>query len=107
MRRCLVLGSPHVGADLDLEYRTLELLKQRFGEDSLHKCEVMLKDIKSSDRCSININAKLNEDSAEYDTDADTGDAQCLTSVVHPMIVSQVFWPQLPGTSAVSDSHFP
>ena len=40
-----LLGSPHVGADLDLEYRTLELLKQRFGEESLHKCEVMLKDI--------------------------------------------------------------
>ena len=54
-----LLSTPHVGADLDLEYRTLELLKQRFGEDSLHKCEVMLKDIKSSDRCWINIKAKL------------------------------------------------
>ena len=99
-----LLGSPHVGADLDLEYRTLELLKQRFGEDSLHKCEVMLKDIKSSDRCSININAKLNVDSSEHDPEADSGLAACPTSVVQPMIISQVFWPPLPGSNSNSNS---
>ena len=82
----------------------MELLKQRFGEESLHKCEVMLKDIKSSDRCSINIEKKLDKDSSEYDTDADGGEAQCLTNVVHPMIISQVFWPQLPGTVKVDET---
>lgn len=92
-----LLSNPHVGADLDLEYRTLELLKQRFGEDSLHKCEVMLKDIKSSDRCTINIDAKLNPDSSEHDPDADAGLDACPTSVVKPMIISQVFWPALSG----------
>lgn len=92
-----LLGSPHVGADLDLEYRTLELLKQRFGEDSLHKCEVMLKDIKSSDRCSINIDAKLNPSSSEHDPEADVGLEACPTAVVKPMIISQVFWPSIGG----------
>ena len=99
-----LLSSPHVGADLDLEYRTLELLKQRFGEDSLHKCEVMLKDIKSSDRCSINIDAKLNPNSSEHDPDADAGMDACPTSVVKPMIISQVFWPPWPGGGAGSGS---
>jgi anaphase-promoting complex subunit 2 len=32
-----------VGYDNDREMHTLELLKLRFGEASLHKCEVMLK----------------------------------------------------------------
>ena len=31
--------------DTDKEIRNLELLKLRFGEASLHQCEVMLKDI--------------------------------------------------------------
>ena len=97
-----LLGSPHVGADLDLEYRTLELLKQRFGEDSLHKCEVMLKDIKSSDRCSINIDAKLDPVSSEHDPDADGGLDTCPTSAVKPMIISQVFWPPLAGGGAAA-----
>ena len=34
-----------VGYDVDREMHTLELLKLRFGESSLHKCEVMLKDV--------------------------------------------------------------
>ena len=80
----------------------MELLKQRFGEESLHKCEVMLKDIKSSDRCSINIDAKLNPDSSEHDPEADSGLDTCPTSVVKPMIISQVFWPPLPGGGAVA-----
>lgn len=36
--------------DTDKEIRNLELLKLRFGEASLHQCEVMLKDIGDSKR---------------------------------------------------------
>jgi len=32
------------------ELRNLELMKVRFGEANLHKCDVMLRDIKESDR---------------------------------------------------------
>ena len=32
------------------ELRNLELMKCRFGEDSLHQCDVMLRDIKDSHR---------------------------------------------------------
>lgn len=45
----------------DKEIRNLELLKLRFGENLLHNCEVMLKDISESKR----INAHIQSDS-EY-----------------------------------------
>ena len=36
--------------DYKLEFKNLELMKQRFGDSSLEKCEVMLRDIKDSMR---------------------------------------------------------
>lgn len=38
-----------------LQVRNLELLKLRFGEEHMHQCEVMLKDIADSKRISTNI----------------------------------------------------
>ena len=35
------------------EYKNLELMKIRFKEQSLHQCDVMLRDIKESDRLNI------------------------------------------------------
>ena len=46
-----------VGYDIDRETHTLELLKLRFGESSLHKCEVMLKDMNDSKRINGNVKA--------------------------------------------------
>ena len=102
-----LLEKPLQGSGLDKEYRTLEQLKQRFGEESLHKCEVMLKDVKTSHRCSTNINAKLNVDGPEHDAEADNGDEGCPTRVVQPMIISQVFWPQLQPAGAKDSLKFP
>ena len=34
----------------DLELKNLELMKLRFGEQNLHACDVMLRDIKDSER---------------------------------------------------------
>ncbi len=36
--------------DIKTELKNLENLKKRFGEANLHTCDVMLKDIKESDR---------------------------------------------------------
>ena len=41
--------------DTDKEVRTLELLKLRFGESSMHACEVMVKDIADSKRVNTTI----------------------------------------------------
>ena len=40
------------------ELRNLELMKCRFGEDSLHQCDVMLRDIKDSHRLNQMIRAE-------------------------------------------------
>ncbi|KAH7437518.1 hypothetical protein KP509_05G076000 [Ceratopteris richardii] len=43
--------------EIDREIRTLELLKLRFGESSMHSCEIMLKDMADSKRINSNIKA--------------------------------------------------
>ena len=42
--------------DMEMEHRNLELLSLRFGESEFHNCEVMLKDIKDSERVNQRIN---------------------------------------------------
>lgn len=66
----------------DMEHRNLELLSLRFGESELHTCEVMLKDIKDSER----VNQRINTGEVEgfipqsFDTNG--------------LILSQQFWPE-------------
>jgi anaphase-promoting complex subunit 2 len=43
-----LLQNPQV--EYATELRNLELMKLRFGEQNLHECEVMLRDIKDSER---------------------------------------------------------
>ena len=43
------------------QLRNLELLKLRFGESSLHFCDVMLKDVADSRRSNTHIHARQNE----------------------------------------------
>ena len=56
------------------EVKNLELLKLRFGETSLHHCEIMLRDVEDSRRLSKRV----------------------LDDFLHATVVSQVFWPTLP-----------
>lgn len=67
------------------EIRYLELLKIRFGDLELHKCEVMLKDVSDSKR----INTRIHEE-REKQADAPTT-AACIP--VNGMILSAQFWP--------------
>ncbi|OWZ10966.1 Anaphase-promoting complex subunit [Phytophthora megakarya] len=64
--------------DTDLDVQTLELLKLRFGEDSLHQCEIMVRDIEDSKRLNLNVQSTM-----EHPADA--------------TIVSHQFWPPLQG----------
>ena len=59
-------------------FKNLELLKIRFGETSLHECEIMLRDVDDSKR----VNSK-----------------GIKTEILTATIISQVFWPQLPTDS--------
>ena len=53
--------------DTDRHVTNLEMLKLRFGDDALHTCEIMVKDINDSRRINANIrrNGKKDEASAE------------------------------------------
>ncbi|WWC73346.1 uncharacterized protein I206_107313 [Kwoniella pini CBS 10737] len=64
------------------EIRTIELLKLRFGEQALHVCDVMLKDMADSKRIDDHVQGDIK-------------------STVHPLVISKMFWPSVPGTSLV------
>lgn len=65
----------------DEELTNIELLKIRFGEDCLHACEVMLKDVQDSKRTNTAIHAALGK---EGKVDA-----------VDMVLVSEHYWPSL------------
>lgn len=64
------------------EHRYLELLKRRFGDQQLHYCEVMIKDICDSKK----INDRIHKDDNNYKSEA----AIFSTSA---LILSAQFWP--------------
>ena len=67
--------------DVVTEIKDLEMLKKRFGESNLHKCEVMIQDVLSSKR----INAFIHEEAK--------GEKFLSLSKLDFLIVSSYFWP--------------
>lgn len=67
--------------DTHRDVRHVELLKLRFGDSSLHNCEVMLKDISDSRR----INARIMEAKTSSTSDEHVP--------VNALIISEQFWP--------------
>ena len=43
------------------ELKDLELMKLRFGDKNLHQCEVMLRDIKDSERINREVQKQIKE----------------------------------------------
>lgn len=72
------------------EIRHLELLKLRFGETLLRKCEVMLKDISDSKR----INAHIHNDQSSLAAAIDDKSFNVST-----LILSSEFWPTFKNDS--------
>ena len=64
------------------EFRNLEFMRVRFGESSLHECDVMLRDIKESDR----LNKLFKQDKNEY------ADSVLSLDKLRVNIVSPNFW---------------
>jgi len=72
--------------DTHRDVRHVELLKLRFGDSSLHNCEVMLKDISDSRR----INARITEEKLATSASAPSYEEHV---PVNALIVSEQFWP--------------
>jgi anaphase-promoting complex subunit 2 len=64
-----------VGFSFDNEVRAVELLKRRFGSQSFLNCEVILRDVADSKRLA----------------------AASENGIVQPLIVSHLYWPDLPS----------
>ncbi|GMF37878.1 unnamed protein product [Phytophthora lilii] len=86
--------------DTDRDVQTLELLKLRFGEDSLQQCEIMVRDIEDSKRLNMNVCSTMDNPSAKSAPDAiagKSGQSDHNETRVDATIVSQQFWPPLQG----------
>jgi len=75
--------------DTDKEVHTLELLKLRFGEQSLRQCEIMIKDIDDSKRIVSNIHSTMAGKESSSDDPIEEN------PIVDAAIVSDIFWPSL------------
>lgn len=67
--------------DVVVEIKDLEMLKKRFGEANLHKCEVMIQDVLSSKR----INSFIHEEAKQEDFMS--------LKKLDFLIISSYFWP--------------
>eukprot|EP00743_Colponemidia_sp_Colp-15_P007167 GILK01007736.1.p1 GENE.GILK01007736.1~~GILK01007736.1.p1 ORF type:complete len:769 (+),score=156.85 GILK01007736.1:51-2357(+) len=76
--------------ETEKEVRNLELLKLRFGEASLHSCEIMVKDIVESRRINTAIHSASK---AEHQR---TAEALLPFNRISATIISKQFWPSLP-----------
>ncbi|KAL2819687.1 hypothetical protein BJX63DRAFT_381438 [Aspergillus granulosus] len=76
-------------ADFEQEMSVLELLKLRFGDNSLQACEVMLRDIVDSRR----VDVVVRNDQGMATSPAQDSD----TPELHAKILSHFFWPEIQG----------
>ncbi|KAL8002527.1 putative cullin, anaphase-promoting complex subunit 2, cullin domain superfamily [Plasmopara halstedii] len=85
--------------DTDRDVQTLELLKLRFGEDSLQQCEIMVRDVDDSKRLNRNALSAMENFAIMKEASTDNSLAHSTTpsSYVDATIVSQQFWPPLQG----------
>eukprot|EP00904_Undaria_pinnatifida_P000085 jgi/Undpi1/10077/HiC_scaffold_28.g12531.m1 len=79
--------------DTDKEIQNLELLKLRFGESSMHHCDIMVRDVEESKRVNANVHERLIQLQGQQGAAGTKEEAQCLDAVM----VSQHFWPHLLG----------
>jgi len=88
--------------DTDRDFHTLELLKLRFGEESMHQCEIMIKDINDSKRINSNLRSTAATALIAEERKKRRGRRkECIRTqlsdgfVVDASIVSHVFWPEM------------
>ncbi|ETS61244.1 hypothetical protein PaG_05206 [Moesziomyces aphidis] len=87
------------------EYRNNMILKKRFGDKNMGKCDVMLGDVTESRR----IDSEIHHRRRSQAPAAAVG-VEGMVSRLHPLIVSRQFWPEptiQPGTAGVGDFTLP
>ncbi|SPO24999.1 related to component of the anaphase promoting complex [Ustilago trichophora] len=70
------------------EYRNNMILKKRFGEKNMGKCDVMLGDVTESRRIDSEVHQRRRKASASISA------VEGMVSRLHPLVVSRQFWPE-------------
>ena len=70
------------------EYRNNMILKKRFGEKNMGKCDVMLGDVTESRRIDSEVHQR------RRNAVQSAGAVEGMVSRLHPLIVSRQFWPE-------------
>ncbi|GAC98995.1 hypothetical protein PHSY_006592 [Pseudozyma hubeiensis SY62] len=84
------------------EYRNNMILKKRFGEKNMGKCDVMLGDVTESRRVDSEVHQRRRQAAVPAPS---TSAVEGMISKLHPLIVSRQFWPEptiKPGTGAAA-----
>lgn len=82
--------------DIDREIANLELLKIRFGDESLHDCEVMLHDVENSKRVNAAIASEIKRTSLiekQKSNAMQVDEPDGIENVVDCMLISDAYWP--------------
>lgn len=91
------------GYDTREAQRTHELLRIRFGDDPLHSCGIMLRDVQDSRRTRQRIleDAGTGEDRRELEQEQERSGKPRLLSLeaLEPLLVSKHYWPALGDSS--------
>mmetsp|Transcript_10066 Transcript_10066/g.17694 ORF Transcript_10066/g.17694 Transcript_10066/m.17694 type:complete len:842 (-) Transcript_10066:19-2544(-) len=87
----------NLDVDAEREVRNLELLKLRFGETSMLKCEIMVKDIEDSKRINANIKNTLKDRGPAVNEVEMAAKDAVLVESLDVTIVSKQCWPTLHG----------
>ncbi|PWZ00891.1 hypothetical protein BCV70DRAFT_187766 [Testicularia cyperi] len=94
------------------EYRNNMVLKKRFGERNMGRCDVMLGDVTDSRRIDAEVHSRLVKEHQKQQAQPKHIDQQQaqeeaavrgMVNKLHPLIVSRQFWPDI-VTTAASDT---
>jgi len=80
----------NVSLNTEQEFKTLERLKQRFGEAPLHPCNIMMKDVADSRRINKGIKTIVDNNNNQTATKAEG-----TTLPMKSIIISKEYWPKL------------
>lgn len=77
----------------DAEIANLELLKRRFGDESLHSCEVMLRDLEQSKRVNTAVLSEIKKENSSAPTLSAETEEAC--PAADCLLISDNYWPAL------------
>ncbi|KAN0059780.1 hypothetical protein ACQY0O_008354 [Thecaphora frezii] len=89
------------------EYRNNMILKKRFGEKNMGRCDVMLGDVTESRRIDAGVHQRAERERRNYAAQTAEErerqrDSNEVLDALHPLVISRQFWPDLSTASSAA-----